>query len=133
MKGRVEHIVPLSGRALEIMEAMREVRENDHVFPGRSRTGCLNPIALAMIVRKARPGSTVHGFRSSFRDFAGDVADVPREIAEAALAHTVGGVEGAYRRGTALDRRRVLMEQWARHCAGGQPGGNVEQLFGRRA
>jgi integrase len=135
MKGRVEHTVPLSDRAIEIVESMREIRENEFVFPGRSRGGCLNPIALASIVRKRRTGATVHGFRSSFRDWAGDVADAPREIAEAALAHVVGGVEGAYRRGTALDRRRKLMDQWSAYCAGGQPVAGAIDLdtFRRRA
>jgi integrase len=128
MKGRVEHTVPLSDRAIEIMEAMKEIGENDHIFPGRSRGGCLNPIALQSLVRQMRPGVTVHGFRSSFRDWCGDVADVPREIAEAALAHVVGGVEGAYRRGTALERRRMLMEQWSAHCNGSQPAANVVKL-----
>jgi integrase len=131
MKGRREHVVPLSDRAIEILTAMKEVRESDHVFPGRSRGGCLNPIALATLMREMRPSFTVHGFRSSFRDWCGDVADVPREIAEAALAHTIGGTEGAYRRGTALERRRVLMQQWADHCDGTQPATNVVEL--RRA
>lgn len=133
MKGRMEHTVPLSDRAIEILTAMEEFRENGHVFPGRSR-GCLNPIALMSLMRKMRPvteGVTVHGFRSSFRDWCGDVADVPREIAEAALAHIIGGTEGAYRRGTALERRRVLMQQWATHCGGALPVDNVVEL--RRA
>jgi integrase len=135
MKGRAEHTVPLSDRAIEILVALMEVKENDHVFPGRSRGGCLNPISLQSLMRKMRPvteerrsGVTVHGFRSSFRDWCGDVADVPREIAEAALAHIVGGTEGAYRRGSALERRRVLMQQWADHCDGSQPASNVVEL-----
>jgi integrase len=131
MKGRMEYTIPLSDRAVEIVKQMMEVRENDHIFPGRSRGGCLNPIALQSLMRKMRPGFTVHGFRSSFRDWCGDVADVPREIAEAALAHIVGGTEGAYRRGSALERRRVLMQQWAGHCDGSQPAANVVEL--RRA
>jgi integrase len=132
MKGvgekRREHVVPLSDRAVELLTELWENRENGFVFPGRSRGGCLNPIALKMLVRKMRRGLTVHGFRSSFRDWCGDAADVPREIAEAALAHIVGGTEGAYRRGTALERRRRLMEQWADHCKGTQPASNVVAL-----
>jgi integrase len=127
MKGRMEHTVPLSERAIEILTALMEVKESDHVFPGRSR-GCLNPIALQTLMRRMRPGYTVHGFRSSFRDWCGDVADVPREIAEAALAHVVGGTEGAYRRGTALGRRRVLTEQWSAHCTAEQPASNLVAL-----
>jgi len=59
---------------------------------------------------------TVHGFRSAFRDWAGNETPFPREVCEAALAHVVGGVEGAYRRSDALEKRRALMEAWAQHC-----------------
>jgi integrase len=135
MKGRGakrrEHVVPLSDRCIEIVTAMKEIAENEFIFPGRSSYH-LSPTTLFMMLRRMRGnGVTVHGFRSSFRDWAGDVADVPRELAEAALAHIVGGTEGAYRRGTALERRRRLMEQWGAYCAGTQPAANVVEL--RRA
>jgi integrase len=135
MKGNREHVVPLSGRGLAIVEAMASTRENGFIFPGRSRGGCLNPIALASLMRKGRRGATVHGLRSSFRDWAGDVADAPREVAEAALAHVVTGAEGAYRRGTALDRRARLMEDWARFCDGAATADTVTSLdtFRKRA
>jgi integrase len=135
MKGNREHIVPLSARTLEIVETMALTRENGFIFPGRSRGGCLNPIALQSLMRKGRAGASVHGLRSSFRDWAGDVADAPREVAEAALAHVVGGVEGAYRRGTALDRRARLMEDWARFCDGAAGADTVTSLdtFRKRA
>jgi integrase len=75
----------------------------------------------------------VHGFRSSFRDWCGDVAHAPREIAEAALAHTVGNsTERAYRRGDALDQRRKLMDAWASYCAS-TPSAIVVDLNSRRA
>jgi hypothetical protein len=76
---------------------------------------------MLTLAKKLRPETklTVHGFRSCFRDWCGDETDTPREIAEAALAHKVGGVEGAYRRGTALAKRRTSMEAWASHCGTG--------------
>ena len=69
-------------------------------------------------------GVTTHGFRSAFRDWCGNETSFPREVAEAALAHVVGGVEGAYRRSDALEKRRLLMESWAQHCEP-KAGGNV--------
>ena len=75
--------------------------------------------------------ATAHGFRSSFRDWAGDKTSFPREIAEAALAHGIGDkAEAAYRRGTALEKRRELMESWAGYCAMPNDGANVVPLFG---
>jgi hypothetical protein len=75
---------------------------------------------------------TTDGFRSSFRDWAGDETEFPREVAEAALAHAVGdATERAYRRGSALEKRRALMEAWGAYVTGAAPGGNVVEL--RRA
>ena len=78
----------------------------------------MSTMAMEMVLRRMKiQGATVHGFRSSFRDWAGECTEFPRELAEAALAHTVGdAVERAYRRGDALERRRELMEAWARFC-----------------
>jgi integrase len=133
MKGGRAHVVPLSDRALAILDELEAARESDYVFPGRGS----NITSLKMTMRKVRPAATVHGLRSSFRDWCGDEVDVPREIAEAALAHVVGGVEGAYRRGTALERRARLMAQWAAYCGGVEPadGATVTDLdaFRRRA
>src|SRR5262249_47521423 len=78
--------------------------------------------AMLKLGKRLRPGAelTTHGFRSTFRDWAGDETEIAREVAEAALAHKVGdAAEQAYRRGTALAKRRGLMEQWAAHCVGG--------------
>ena len=74
-------------------------------------------MTLAALLRRLDVNATVHGFRSSFRDWCGDHTEFPREIAEAALAHSTGNaVERAYRRGDALERRRVLMDAWAEFC-----------------
>jgi integrase len=113
MKSGREHRVPVSGRAVEILEKLAETRWSDLVFPGRH--GPLSRSAVAELVPK---GATLHGFRSSFRDWAGEETNFPRELAEAALAHTTGdATERAYRRGDALEKRRALMDTWAGYCA----------------
>lgn len=119
MKGGRGHRVPLSARALEIIEEMRPLRLIDcpYVFPGGRRGRPLSDMALTMCVRGIQPGITVHGLRSTFRDWAGDCTETPREIVEAALAHIVGDkAEQAYRRGDALERRRALMSAWESYC-----------------
>ncbi len=117
MKAAKEHRVPLSGPALAILRAVRAGSSaTGPVFPGR-RGKPLSNMAMDMVLRRMDVGVTVHGFRSSFRDWAGEMTDTPREVAEAALAHTVGNsAELAYRRGDALAKRRVLMEAWGSYC-----------------
>jgi integrase len=113
MKAGREHRVPLSPRALAILERMAGIRTGDLVFAGQRRRRPLSGTTLAALV----PGATVHGFRSAFRDWAGEETSFPREIAEQALAHATGGaVEQAYRRGDALEKRRGLMQAWAQFC-----------------
>jgi integrase len=117
-KVKLEHQVPLSDAALAILSQMRRVRQSDFVFEGARAGRPLSPAAmLRVLAALGRGGLTAHGFRSTFRDWCGDRTTFPREVAEAALGHTIGGVEGAYRRGRALDRRRQLMSAWARYCA----------------
>lgn len=117
MKARKQHRVPLSPAAVEILEAMAAIRSGDYVFPGRRGGEPLSPPVLRLVLKRAGHDDVVpHGFRSAFRDWAGDQG-FPREIAEAALAHAVGNsVEQAYRRGDALERRRALMSAWASYC-----------------
>lgn len=123
MKAGKEHRVPLTTRALEILDAVEKVRlDGDLVFPGPRRGKPFSNMAMSMLlkVRMKRPDITVHGFRSSFRDWAGECTSFPREVAEAALAHIVGDeVERAYRRGDALEKRRKLMEAWGKFVTGG--------------
>jgi integrase len=119
MKGAREHRVPLSDRAVEIVRAMVEIRTSEFVFPGVKPDMPLSSMALEMVLRRAAVDATVHGFRSAFRDWAGERTAFAREIAEAALAHLVGDqVERAYRRGDALDKRRALMGSWETFCNG---------------
>jgi integrase len=83
------------------------------------------------LAKRLRPGITTHGFRSTFRDWCGDEADAPEELAEHALAHKIGdATQRAYRRRKALKKRAVLMENWAAYCAGEVGGDNIVGLAG---
>ena len=121
MKGGREHRVPLSDAARDVLVRARGLEDGSGlVFPSPTRTGRpLSNMALTKILRDQglADRATVHGFRSAFRDWCAETGK-PREIAEAALAHTVGGVEGAYFRSDLYARRRVLMDQWAAFLTG---------------
>ena len=119
MKGRREHRVPLSKTALSIIDQARELRLNDFIFPGFRKGQPLSNMAmLQLLTRMGRDDVTVHGFRSTFRDWAAECTNFPNEVAEAALAHVVGNkAEAAYRRGDLFEKRGHLMEAWARYCA----------------
>jgi integrase len=117
MKGRREHRVPLSDRAVQILKAMQSRKVSEFIFPGSKQNRPLSVMALEMVLRRAKIDATVHGFRSAFRDWSGERTAFPREVAEAALAHLVGDeTERAYRRGDALEKRRALMDAWASFC-----------------
>jgi len=117
--GRV-HRVPLTSAALDILKPLSAIRRSDLVFPGSQDERPLSGMAMTMLMRRMkRDQYTVHGFRSSFRDWAGDETDHAREVAEAALAHVSGdATERAYRRGDALAKRRRLLEEWASYVTG---------------
>ena len=116
MKAKRTHRVPLSGRALEILDEARALSDGDDlVFP--SPTGKpLSDGALSNPLRALGIAAVPHGFRSSFRDWAGECT-APRAVMEAARAHVVGGVEGAYARSDLFERRRTLMDQWAAYLS----------------
>jgi integrase len=117
MKAGKEHRVPLSAGALTVLNEVRQLSSEGYVFPGRKEGRPLSNMAMEMVLRQMGVTVTVHGFRSSFRDWAGEKTDTPREVAESALAHTVGNsAELAYRRGDAFDKRRVLMDKWGDYC-----------------
>jgi integrase len=120
MKADVEHVVPLSDRAVRILKDLSKLRTSEFVFPGIKHGQRLSGAVMKRVLERAgitADKGSVHGFRSSFRDWAGDCTTFPREVAEAALAHMVGDdVERAYRRGDALDKRRKLMMAWANYC-----------------
>jgi integrase len=130
MKAGREHRVPLSGAAAGILEEMKKIRESDFVFPGGKRGKPLSNMAmLAVLKRIGRSDLTAHGFRSSFRDWAAERTNFQREVAEMALAHTVGDkVEAAYRRGDLFQKRRQMMDGWARFCGTARPSAEVVQI-----
>ena len=122
MKADSDHDVPLSDEAICILEHVAKL-QGPWVFPGQSRQKPLSNMAMLNLLRRMGMAdrATSHGFRSTFRDWAGDCTDAPREVAEAALAHKAGGVEAAYRRATAFQKRKALMEQWADYLMGRTP------------
>jgi integrase len=132
MKAGREHRVPLSQRAAAILVRLTEQRSVDFVFPGQRRDKPLSNMAMEMMLRRMKiDNATVHGFRSSFRDWAGNETGYPRELIETALAHVIGDkAEQAYRRSDALEKRRDLMEAWAGYCER-KPKANVVQIRGR--
>lgn len=121
MKTGREHRVPLPPRALEILGLLAQIkgRAGDLVFPGQKRGTPLSDMTMTALLRRLNVNATAHGFRSSFRDWAGDHTTFPREVAEAALAHAVGdATEAAYRRSDALEKRRALMAAWDQYLTG---------------
>jgi integrase len=129
MKRSKEHRVPLSVEALALLK--RLPRHGEFVFGN----GC-GPVAMSLrkaLARYAGAGHTVHGFRSAFRDWAGECTAFPREILELSLAHAVGSaVEAAYARSDLIEKRRALMQQWARFLFAPPAGGKVVPMGRRR-
>lgn len=124
MKAGKQHRVPLSDAAMAVLDRMRAIRKGDYIFP---RPFTKN--YLLGVVRRMGLEVSVHGFRSSFRDWCAEQTNYPREIAEAALGHVVGDkTEAAYRRGDALEKRARLMTAWAEYCARPQATGSVTTL-----
>jgi len=113
MKAGIEHRVPLSERAIELLGKPGD----GLIFPGTKAGRSLSDMSLTMPLRRAEMGITMHGFRSSFRDWCGEATDTAREVAEACLAHTISNrTEAAYARSDLFDKRRVLMDQWSAYC-----------------
>jgi integrase len=131
IKGGREHRVPLSDRALEILHALPRERNNPFVFIGPRKGGLSNMGMASALVRMGRNDITVHGFRSTFRDWAAERTNYPNHVVEMALAHVVGDkVEAAYRRGDLFEKRRKLMADWSKLCttAPAKAGTNVISL-----
>jgi integrase len=119
MKADQEHRVPLSDAAISVLKTVREIRQSDYVFAGFKPGRPIGGDALRELIKKlAGADVTVHGLRSTFRDWAAEQTNVQREVAEVALAHAIpDAVEAAYRRGDLFDKRRKLMGAWAAYCA----------------
>lgn len=116
MKAGKEHRVPLSKMALEILKNVPRFEGVNYCFPA-PKGGQLSDMALTSVTRRMELDAVPHGFRSTFRDWAAERTNYPREIAEQALAHTIGKVEAAYRRTDMLEKRRRMMEEWAGFCS----------------
>lgn len=121
MKGGLVHRVPLTDEMLAIIEPLRAM-QSDYVFEGQRRHKPLSNMAMLMLLRRMQvEGVTVHGFRSTFRDWASEWANAPREVAEMSLAHKVGSdVERAYARSDLLEKRRLLMARWSSFVCGAE-------------
>ena len=117
MKAGREHRIPLSSSALELLRVLP--RTSDLIFPGARQGRPLSDMSLTAVLRRmGRDDITVHGFRSSFRDWCSECSNFPREVCEHALAHSlVDKVEAAYRRGDLIEKRALLMQAWANYCA----------------
>lgn len=129
MKAGREHIIPLSKAALAIFEETKghRIAGSDFVFQGTKKGKPLSDMTMTKIIRDQGMPFTVHGFRSSFRDWVGEETSFAGDVAEMALAHTIKDkTEAAYRRGSMLDKRRILMDNWADYCVSGL--GNVLRI-----
>ena len=139
MKAGREHRVPMSNAALSMLEALPRIDAADWVFPasrttvdGQAKT--LSDMALTAVMRRMKLDAVPHGLRSTFRDWAAERTNYPRDVAEMALAHTIGDkVEAAYRRGDLFDKRRQMMNDWAEFLARPELPAKVIDMASRRA
>lgn len=128
MKAGKEHRVPLSDNAVKLLQSLPRLAGNDAVFPS-PRGLVLSDMALTAVMRRMKREEVPHGFRSTFRDWAAERTNYPREVAEMALAHAIGNaVEAAYRRGDLFEKRARMMQEWAKFCDAPAPVGNVVPL-----
>jgi len=128
MKAEREHRVPLSAAALKLLEGQQKGKADSLVFPA-PRGGELSDMTMTKVLRDMEVPAVPHGFRSTFRDWAAERTNYPRDVAEMALAHTVGTkVELAYRRGDLFEKRRRMMAEWATFCAKVEERGNVVSM-----
>lgn len=134
MKMRKEHRVPLNTRCIEILHTMQEFdAKSDYIFPGRDKNSRISDMTMSRHLKRMGRTETVHGFRSTFKDWAAEQTNHPNIISEQALAHVVGGVEAAYRRGDLLAKRAILMEEWCSHLNTKKNKANVTSLLERNA
>ena len=133
IKAGREHRIPLSPAAVALLRQLAETKVNEFVFPGRPGKPLSNGALLALLRRMTGSDLTTHGFRSTFRDWAAEQTNFPRDVAEMALSHAIGDkVEAAYRRGDLLEKRRRMMEAWAAFAATKPAAGKVVIPMQRR-
>ena len=130
MKAQKEHRVPLSKPALQLLNSLPLIEGCDLVFPGNLNKS-LSDMTLTVIMRRMNAAGVPHGFRSSFRDWAAERTNFPSQVAEMALAHTIGNkVEAAYRRGELMNKRVLMMTAWATFCE--KPQGKIASVLPMR-
>jgi integrase len=133
MKAGKEHRVPLSTPAIRILKALPRIDGTELVFPA-ARGGKLSDMTLSAVLRRMNVPAVPHGFRSTFRDWCAEQTNYPRDVAEMALAHTIGDkVEAAYRRGDLFDKRTKLMKAWGDFCGRVQTDATVTPIRARKA
>src|SRR5262249_49459427 len=135
MKAKADHRVPLSAPALAILEKMKESRQGDYVFASWRRGRPMSHRTIRVLAQEiaADDAITVHGFRSTFRDWAAERTSFQREIAEKALAHAIGDeTERAYQRGDLFHKRVQLMDAWASYCSKPEAKGEIVEINRRR-
>jgi integrase len=126
MKAKKEHRVPLSAPVVASLRVMHRIRRGDSVFPGAREGKSLSEVSVGRLIQRMGYSQTIHGFRSTFRDWAAERTNFPRAVAEMALAHAIpSAVEAAYRRGDLLEKRRRLMDAWAQFCSTTTPDNTV--------
>jgi integrase len=117
MKAKKEHCVPLSPAAVKLLKELPRFEGSGLVFQPSRGTKPLSDNTLTKVLKDMGVPVTAHGFRSTFRDWSAEKTHHPRDVAEMALAHTIGDkVEAAYRRGDLFEKRRALMDDWAKYC-----------------
>lgn len=117
MKAGIEHRVPLTSRCMTLLEQASELRNGQLIFPGNKPGSSLSTNSMSAVLKRMQLDCTVHGFRSSFRDWAAEQTEYAGEVCEMALAHTIRNqTERAYRRGDLLERRASLMNDWSNYC-----------------
>lgn len=133
MKAGKEHRIPLSDAALSLLNQLPRIEGTALVFPG-TKGQPLSDMSLTAVMRRMGVNAVPHGFRSTFRDWVSERTNYPNELAEMALAHTIGNkVEAAYRRGDMFEKRRQMMEAWAKFCATATASGAKVIAMARKA
>lgn len=121
MKAEREHRIPLTKESIKILKKVESLKTDNQVFPGLRKGKSISDAALLKQLKQTHPTLTVHGFRSSFRDWCAEMTNFPRELAESALAHSLKDkTEAAYQRGDMFEKRRKLMEAWSTYCTKGK-------------
>lgn len=132
MKMKREHRIPLSADAVALLKALPQA-DHDLVFPGSKEGSTISDMTMPLVIRRMGVNAVPHGFRSTFRDWAAECTNYPREVAEMALAHSIGDkVEAAYRRGDLFDKRRRMMADWATFCGTASISADVVPIKGKR-